>query len=118
MMPISSTGTSLPTGGIVRSSASPAKPNPDALWLEGVGLSYGGPAILDRLDLNVPQGKFLALLGASGCGKTTLLRLVGGYLKPTTGRIFLNGQDVTDLPPERRGVGMVFQSYALFPHLS
>jgi ABC-type Fe3+/spermidine/putrescine transport system ATPase subunit len=105
----------LPPPGTERCSA---KANPDALRLEGVGLSYGGPTVLDRLDLALPAGKFLALLGPSGCGKTTLLRLVGGYLKPTVGRIFLHGRDVTELPPERRDVGMVFQNYALFPHLS
>jgi ABC-type Fe3+/spermidine/putrescine transport system ATPase subunit len=105
----------LPTPGIARCSA---RAEPAALCLEGIRLAYGGPAVLDRLDLTVPAGKFLALLGPSGCGKTTLLRLVGGYLKPTAGRIVLHGRDVTDLPPERRGVGMVFQNYALFPHLS
>jgi ABC-type Fe3+/spermidine/putrescine transport system ATPase subunit len=70
------------------------------------------------VSLGVPAGAFLALLGPSGCGKTTLLKLLGGYLAPGSGRVLLRGRDVTALPPERRNVGMVFQSYALFPHLS
>ncbi len=70
------------------------------------------------MSLELPAGSFFALLGASGSGKTTLLKLIGGYLIPEKGRIALAGRDVTALPPERRHVGMVFQSYALFPHLS
>jgi ABC-type Fe3+/spermidine/putrescine transport system ATPase subunit len=77
----------------------------------------GRPVVHD-VSLALGQGSFCALLGPSGSGKTTLLRLVGGYLAPAAGRISLAGRDVTDLPPERRGVGMVFQNYALFPHLS
>lgn len=70
------------------------------------------------MTLEIPAGSFFALLGASGSGKTTLLKLLGGYLLPGQGRILVGGQDVTTLPPERRQMGMVFQSYALFPHLS
>jgi ABC-type Fe3+/spermidine/putrescine transport system ATPase subunit len=66
----------------------------------------------------MPAGQFLTLLGPSGCGKTTLLKLIGGYLTPAAGAVFLGGREVTALPPERRNVGMVFQNYALFPHLS
>jgi ABC-type Fe3+/spermidine/putrescine transport system ATPase subunit len=86
--------------------------------LEEVSFAFGARLALEGVSLELPGGSFFALLGASGSGKTTLLRLLGGYLPPARGRIILNGRDVTTLPPERRNVGMVFQSYALFPHLS
>jgi ABC-type Fe3+/spermidine/putrescine transport system ATPase subunit len=89
-----------------------------ALELEGIGFAFGGAPVLSDVRLRVDPGTFLSLLGPSGGGKTTLLRLVGGYLAPSAGRIHVGGRDVTDLPPERRDVGMVFQNYALFPHLS
>jgi spermidine/putrescine transport system ATP-binding protein len=73
---------------------------------------------VDRLTLEVPRGSFFALLGPSGCGKTTTLRMIGGFEEPTEGVIYLGDQDVTDLPPYKRDVNTVFQSYALFPHLS
>jgi ABC-type Fe3+/spermidine/putrescine transport system ATPase subunit len=75
-------------------------------------------AALEEVSLELPAGSLFALLGGSGSGKTTLLRVIGGYLSPARGQVILNGRDVTALPPERRNVGMVFQSYALFPHLS
>ncbi len=73
---------------------------------------------VDNLTLELAQGEFFALLGPSGCGKTTTLRMVGGFEQPTSGKIFLGGQDITWSPPYRRDVNTVFQSYALFPHLS
>src|SRR5215207_5168895 len=73
---------------------------------------------VDALDLEMPRGAFYALLGPSGCGKTTTLRMIGGFEDPTEGRIFLGGDDVTEHPPYKRDVNTVFQSYALFPHLS
>ena len=73
---------------------------------------------LDRVSVAIAQGEFFTLLGPSGCGKTTLLRLIAGFESPTGGRILLDGQDITDLPPNRRPVNTVFQSYALFPHLT
>ena len=73
---------------------------------------------VDALDLEMPRGAFYALLGPSGCGKTTTLRMIGGFEDPTEGRVFLGGEDVTEYPPYRRDVNTVFQSYALFPHLS
>jgi spermidine/putrescine transport system ATP-binding protein len=73
---------------------------------------------VDALDLDVPRGSFYALLGPSGCGKTTTLRMVGGFEEPTEGRVFLGGEEVTERPPYKRDVNTVFQSYALFPHLS
>ena len=73
---------------------------------------------VDHIDLEVNQGEFFSLLGPSGCGKTTTLRMIGGFEQPTSGRIELQGEDVTWLPPYRRNVNTVFQNYALFPHLS
>src|SRR5215210_7684698 len=86
--------------------------------LEGVTKRFGETTAVDALDLEVPRGAFYALLGPSGCGKTTTLRMVGGFEDPTEGRVFLGGDDVTQLPPYKRDVNTVFQSYALFPHLS
>ena len=90
----------------------------DALQLSGIRKEFGEFVALKDVSLDVRAGEFLCLLGPSGCGKTTLLRLIGGYLEPDAGRIFLGGEEVTHKPPEDRGLGMVFQSYALFPHLS
>ncbi|WP_028389208.1 spermidine/putrescine ABC transporter ATP-binding protein PotA [Legionella fairfieldensis] len=80
--------------------------------------SYGSATILNNISLSVYNGEFLTLLGPSGCGKTTLLRLISGFEQPTTGEIYINGQCVNLLPPQKRDVHTVFQSYALFPHLS
>ncbi|MEU8520660.1 ABC transporter ATP-binding protein [Streptomyces sp. NPDC048577] len=85
--------------------------------LTGISKTYGSFHAVRPLDLTVPQGSFFALLGASGCGKTTTLRMIAGLEDPTTGTVFLGDQDVTDLPPYKRPVNTVFQSYALFPHL-
>ena len=93
-----------------------ADAHPD-IELEGVTKRFGDTLAVDALDLAIPRGTFFALLGPSGCGKTTTLRMVGGFEEPTEGRIRLAGQDVTDVPPFRRDVNTVFQSYALFPHL-
>src|SRR5438477_1079204 len=73
---------------------------------------------VDDLSLEIERGSFFALLGPSGCGKTTTLRMIGGFEEPTAGKIYLGGQDVGALPPYQRDVNTVFQSYALFPHLS
>ncbi|MGQ3892643.1 spermidine/putrescine ABC transporter ATP-binding protein PotA [Legionella sp. CNM-4043-24] len=83
-----------------------------------VNKSYGSALILDNLSLSIYDGEFLTLLGPSGCGKTTLLRLISGFEQPDEGDIFIGGERVNDLPPQRRDVHTVFQSYALFPHLS
>ncbi|MFH8365293.1 ABC transporter ATP-binding protein [Streptomyces sp. NPDC018031] len=85
--------------------------------LAGISKTYGSFTAVHPLDLTVPAGTFFALLGASGCGKTTTLRMIAGLEEPTTGTISLGSQDVTDLPPYKRPVNTVFQSYALFPHL-
>ncbi|HYM57242.1 MAG TPA: ABC transporter ATP-binding protein [Solirubrobacteraceae bacterium] len=86
--------------------------------LVGVTKRFGDTLAVDRLDLAIPRGAFYALLGPSGCGKTTTLRMIGGFEEPTEGRVLLGGEDVTEQPPYRRDVNTVFQSYALFPHLS
>src|SRR5918997_603818 len=86
--------------------------------LEAVTKRFAEVTAVDDLTLEIPRGAFYALLGPSGCGKTTTLRMVGGFEDPTEGRVFLGGEDVTQLPPYRRDVNTVFQSYALFPHLS
>jgi ABC-type Fe3+/spermidine/putrescine transport system ATPase subunit len=94
-----------------------AEPGP-ALELDAVSFAFGRPAVLAGVSLAVAPGSFFSLLGPSGGGKTTLLRLVGGYLSPAAGRVRIHGRDVTGVPPEGRNVGMVFQNYALFPHLT
>ncbi|MET8811829.1 ABC transporter ATP-binding protein [Streptomyces sp. NPDC004549] len=85
--------------------------------LDGIGKTYGDFTAVHPLDLTVPQGSFFALLGASGCGKTTTLRMIAGLEEPSCGTVRLGDQDVTRLPPYKRPVNTVFQSYALFPHL-
>ncbi|MEU8968640.1 ABC transporter ATP-binding protein [Streptomyces monashensis] len=84
---------------------------------DSVTVAYDRNVVLDALDLTVEPGEVMALLGPSGSGKTTALRAVAGFVRPVSGRVLLGGRDVTDLPPYRRGIGMVVQQYALFPHL-
>ncbi|HKZ07507.1 MAG TPA: ABC transporter ATP-binding protein [Methylomirabilota bacterium] len=86
--------------------------------LRGCTREYGALRAVDALDLAVQEGEFLSLLGPSGCGKTTTLNLIAGFVEPTAGRVFIDGEDVTGRPPHLRGLGVVFQSYALFPHLT
>jgi spermidine/putrescine transport system ATP-binding protein len=88
------------------------------IHLESVTKRFAEVTAVDDLTLSIPRGAFYALLGPSGCGKTTTLRMVGGFEDPTAGRIYLGGDEVTNLPPYKRDVNTVFQSYALFPHLS
>jgi putative spermidine/putrescine transport system ATP-binding protein len=86
--------------------------------LEGVSKHYGSVAALNEVDISIRKGEFLTLLGPSGSGKTTLLNLISGTVFATSGRIVVDGKDVTNIPSSQRGLGMVFQSYALFPHMS
>ena len=88
------------------------------LRLEGVGKRYGDVLAVDDVSLSIERGEFFSLLGPSGCGKTTLLRMLAGFERPDTGRVLLDGEDITDLPPNRRKVNTIFQNYALFPHLT
>jgi putative spermidine/putrescine transport system ATP-binding protein len=88
------------------------------LRLEHLGKTFGAFRAVEDLSLAVAEGELLVLLGPSGCGKTSTLRMVAGFIEATSGRIFLGGRDITYLPPYRRNMGFVFQSYALFPHLS
>jgi spermidine/putrescine transport system ATP-binding protein len=85
--------------------------------LSGISKTYGSFTAVQPLDLTVPEGSFFALLGASGCGKTTTLRVIAGLEEPTTGSVVLGDKDITALPPYKRPVNTVFQNYALFPHL-
>ena len=86
--------------------------------LEGVTKSFKDMVAVDNIDLDVREGEFLSFLGPSGCGKTTTLRMIGGFEQPTSGKIFLGEDNVAGLPPYKRNVNTVFQSYALFPHLT
>ncbi|MGH2996676.1 MAG: ABC transporter ATP-binding protein, partial [Gaiellaceae bacterium] len=86
--------------------------------LENVSKRFGKVAAVKSVALDIREGEFFSLLGPSGCGKTTTLRMIGGFEQPDDGRILLRGEDVTSVPPNRRNVNMVFQHYALFPHMS
>jgi iron(III) transport system ATP-binding protein len=86
--------------------------------LEGIAQGYGGHVLFQELDLVIPAGGFFTLLGPSGCGKTTLLRMLAGFVRPDKGRVLFGDNDVTAVPVHRRGVGIVFQDYALFPDRS
>jgi len=97
-----------------------AKPGPrkPIISFENITKRYGKVVAVDDVSLTIEEGEFFSLLGPSGCGKTTLLRMLAGFEVPTEGRILIDGQDVSQIPPNRRPVNMVFQSYAVFPHMS
>lgn len=86
--------------------------------LQHLSKSFDGEMVLDDLNLTVPENSFVTLLGPSGCGKTTTLRILGGFTKPDSGTVLFDGQDITNLPPNKRPLNTVFQKYALFPHMS
>ena len=88
------------------------------LTLDHLVKVYGATRVVDEVTLTVEQGELVALLGPSGCGKTTTLRMIAGFVEATSGRVLIGDRDVTDLPPYRRNTGMVFQGYALFPHMT
>jgi ABC-type Fe3+/spermidine/putrescine transport system ATPase subunit len=103
-----------------RELSRPSSMPQDEVRLQGISKRYGGSdvAAVEALDLVIPPGEFFSLLGPSGSGKTTTLRLIAGFEAPTTGRVHLGDRDITELPPFRRPVHTVFQSYALFPHMN
>jgi putrescine transport system ATP-binding protein len=86
--------------------------------IDKVTKKFGDVYAVDNVSLEIFQGEFFSLLGGSGCGKSTLLRMLAGLEQPTAGRIYIDGVDVTEVPPYSRPVNMMFQSYALFPHMS
>ncbi|HEY8004437.1 MAG TPA: ABC transporter ATP-binding protein [Phenylobacterium sp.] len=93
-------------------------PSTPLVRFEAVSKRFGEVAAVDGVSLEIAEGEFFALLGPSGCGKTTLMRMLAGFVAPDAGRILLNGADIAGLPPHRRPSSMMFQTYALFPHLS
>ena len=90
----------------------------EMIRLQGISKKFGDHIIIPSIDLTIYDGEFITLLGPSGCGKTTLLRMIAGLEQPTEGKIYLDDEDVTKLPPYKRDVNMVFQNYALFPHMT
>lgn len=108
--------------------ATPLKPNPDRPWLDpgvrpqiviaGVSKTYDGFTAVDNVSLDIYKGEMFALVGASGCGKTTLLRMLAGFARQTSGTISIDGVEMSTVPPHERPVNMMFQSYALFPHMT
>ncbi len=98
--------------------AAAREPGRALVRFEAVSKRFSGFTAVDRLSLDIFEGEFFALLGPSGCGKTTLLRMLAGFETPDNGRILLDGEDISGMPPYRRPVNMMFQSYALFPHLN
>ena len=95
-----------------------AAPTSQPIAVEGVSKRYGGVTALDAVSLEIGSGEFLTLLGPSGSGKTTLLMVLAGFIRPTSGRVRVGGTDLTRVPPHKRDFGMVFQNYALFPHMT
>jgi spermidine/putrescine ABC transporter ATP-binding subunit len=93
-------------------------PTAPIVVIEGVSKRFGSFVAVEKIDLDIPTNAFFALLGPSGCGKTTLLRMLAGFELPSAGRILIDGQDMAHVPPNRRPVNMVFQSYAVFPHMT
>ena len=89
-----------------------------AIRITDVSKRYGDHTVLDRVSLDIEEGEFITLLGASGSGKSTLLNIIAGFTKPDEGRVEIDGADITKTPPHKRGLGMVFQQYALFPHMT
>ena len=121
-----------PTGGLLRRErsmiATQLKPVADRPWLDpsakpqividGVGKTYGNFTAVDNVSLQIYKGEMFALVGASGCGKTTLLRMLAGFARQSSGAISIDGVEMSGVPPHERPVNMMFQSYALFPHMT
>src|SRR5580658_5091021 len=112
---------SIPAPAAPKSVADRPWLDPDAkpqIVIEGINKSFGAFTAVDTVNLRIFKGEMFALVGASGCGKTTLLRMLAGFTSPSAGRILIEEQDMTDVPPHERPVNMMFQSYALFPHMT
>ena len=90
----------------------------ELIHLENTSKSFDGELVLDELDLTIRENEFLTLLGPSGCGKSTTLRILGGFISPDQGRVIFDGQDITNVPPNKRNLNTVFQKYSLFPHMN
>ena len=86
--------------------------------LRNLAKAFGATKVVNDLSFSLEKGEMIALLGPSGCGKTTTLRMVAGFIRPTSGAIVVRGHDITSLPPHKRDSGLVFQNYALFPHMT
>ena len=110
----------MPPNGLTRDNPASARADdrPVVAELRGVTKAFGDVLAAQDLTLSIGQGEFLSFLGPSGCGKTTALRMLAGFERPTRGEVLIGGEVVNDLEPYRRPVNMVFQSYALFPHLN
>ncbi|TKC88736.1 ABC transporter ATP-binding protein [Trinickia terrae] len=113
-----SAGAELRSAAGTRAASGATNMKGNMIVFEGVGKTYGNSIALHNTDLTVREGEFLSLLGPSGSGKSTILNIIAGAIAPTSGRILLNGNDVSTVPPRERGLGMVFQNYALLPHLN
>src|ERR1700730_7915926 len=100
-----------------RSSPANVKRAP-VLQVKNISKAFGDSAAVQNVTFDVHDGEFLFLIGPSGCGKTTTLRMIGGYEMPTSGEIVIRGRDMTNVPLDKRNIGMVFQNYALFPHMT
>ena len=92
--------------------------NNSIIELRDITVEFDGERVLDRLSLSIGDGEFVTLLGSSGCGKTTTLRVIAGFVKPTSGEVLFDSKDVSAVPPYKRPVNTIFQRYALFPHLN
>src|SRR5262249_45707165 len=103
-------------GTILTATTSPATPH--ALRLDRVCKRFADVDIVKSVSMQVPSGQILSLLGPSGCGKTTIFRMTAGFLRPTSGSISIDGQQANDIPSHKRRLGMVFQNYSLFPHMT
>lgn len=99
-------------------AVSPADNKPVLVQIDRVSKLFGDVRAVDDVSLTINKGEIFSLLGGSGSGKSTLLRMLAGFEKPSSGRIFLDGEDITDVPPYDRPINMMFQSYALFPHMT